>query len=56
MPEHLDWVILRPVLAQVATLEEIDRHYDILDLADINEALDLQAEAEYLAMKAAKGS
>lgn len=44
---------MRPVLERVTTLEEIDRHYDIIDLADINEALDLQREADRLAQKAA---
>lgn len=54
MPEHLNWFVLRPVLSQIATLEEIDRHYDLIDLCDINEALDLQAEAERLSLKAAR--
>lgn len=40
------------MLAKVATLSEIDRHYTYLDLAQANEALDLQDEAEYLNRRA----
>jgi len=37
------------VVAKIATLEEIETHYDLVDLLDANEALDLQDEAEALA-------
>ena len=36
----------RVVVRQIATLKEIETHYDIVDLFDANEALDLQDEAE----------
>lgn len=37
------------MVAGVASLEEIDRHYSIVDMFDANEALDLKEEAEWLA-------
>lgn len=39
----------RPVLAQVASLKEIETYYTLVDLLDVNEALDLQQYAEQLA-------
>jgi len=38
-------------LKGVATLEEIDCYYDLRDLLDANEALDIQDEADRLAME-----
>ena len=40
----------RPVLRGCATLREINEYYDIIDLLDINEALDLQDTADHRAM------
>lgn len=40
---------MRPILRGKATLSEIETHYSILDLADLNEAMDLEEEAERLA-------
>lgn len=37
---------MRPVLAKVATLEEVRRRWTLKQLFDIHEALDIQAEAE----------
>lgn len=34
----------------VATLQEIDTHYDLTEVWDANEALDIKEEAERLAM------
>lgn len=34
----------------MATLEEIDRHWDLVEVWDANEVLDLQDEANRLAM------
>lgn len=45
---------MRLVIRQVASLQEIDTHFDIVDLWDANEALDIQDEAEWRA--AQKGS
>jgi hypothetical protein len=47
VPEHLDWCIWRLVTGRVASLQEIDTHYDIVEVFDANEALDLTAEAEF---------
>jgi hypothetical protein len=33
-------------LAKITTLQEIDEHWDINDLADAHEALDIKAEIE----------
>lgn len=35
----------------MATLQEIDTHYDILEVLDANEVLDLQEEADRQAME-----
>ncbi len=43
--------IWRPILAQVATLEEIETHYSFDDLLDVNEALDVKHEAEEFYLK-----
>jgi hypothetical protein len=48
-------MIWRLVLRQVATLQEIETHYDIVDVMDANEALDLQDTADHRAMPV-KGS
>ena len=39
-------MIWRPVLAGILTLKEIKTYYDILDVWDANEALDIKEEAE----------
>jgi hypothetical protein len=42
----IEWPALRLVTERIATLEEIDRHYSIEDIALLNEALDARLEAE----------
>lgn len=44
-------MIWRLVVRQIATLHEIETHYDINDVGDANEALDLMDEAERQAIK-----
>ncbi len=36
----------RPILAGKATLKEIETHYDIIDLLDLNELMNLQEESD----------
>lgn len=36
----------RPIIRRATTLEEVETYYDIDDLGDLNEALDIQDEAE----------
>jgi len=52
VPEHLDWILWRPIVTEgcSVTLEEIDTHYDLVELWDLNEALDIREEAERRAM------
>jgi hypothetical protein len=38
-----EWLVWRLVLEQVATLEEIERHYSIDDVLTANDALDYLA-------------
>lgn len=52
-PDHLDWFIWRLVLAQIVTLKELDTHWSVVDMLDAHESLDLQEEAERLAIKKA---
>lgn len=49
IPEHLNWFVWRPVVERIATLTEIMTYYDLVDLLDIHEALDLRDEVEYRA-------
>jgi len=44
----------RPVLAKIATKEEIERSWTLMDLADAHEALDVQLEIEYFSRAANK--
>jgi len=36
--------VWRPILEKIATLEEIETHYSLLDLLDANIALDFKEE------------
>ena len=56
IPDHLDWLVWRLVLARIATLEEIETYYDLLELLDAHEALDLQEEADAIANEVPHGS
>ena len=56
IPEHINWFVFRPVLEKVASLQEIDCHYDINDLESVHEALDLQHEATRMSHKMATKS
>lgn len=47
--ENVDWLIWRPVIRKIATLQEIETHWDINDLLDAHEALDVQDEMEAFA-------
>lgn len=44
----------RIIDAKLATLEEIERYWDINDMADAHEYLDIKAEAERHSYKAAE--
>jgi len=42
----VDWFVWRPIVAQIATLEEIERSWSIDDMLDAHEALDIKFEQE----------
>lgn len=44
-------MIWRLVVNRIASLQEIDTHYDIVELFDANEALDLQEAANRAAQE-----
>jgi len=46
--------IWRPILAGKTTLSEIDNHYTLDDLADLNEAMDIENEMERFMMEKVK--
>lgn len=50
-PAHLDWFTWRLVLANAATLMELDTYWSVVDMMDAHEALDLQDEAMRLAQQ-----
>lgn len=43
---NINYFKWRPILEGVATLSEIDEKYNLCDLADANEALDIKVDAE----------
>jgi hypothetical protein len=43
------------VLAQVATLQEIDKHYTLADILDANEMLDWKSALESEQLEKSKG-
>jgi hypothetical protein len=43
-------------MSKVTTLKEVETHYDIIDLLDINELLNLQEEVERKSALMAKSS
>lgn len=49
MPEHIDWMLWRPVIAKIVSRTELKTTLSIIDLLDANDALDLEQEAERLA-------
>lgn len=49
-------MIWRPILAGVTTLRELETYYDINDVWDANEALDIQQEAERRALESMRQS
>lgn len=53
VPEGINWLIWRPIVERIAGLEEINTHYDLVDLLSAHEALDVRDEAERRAQKAA---
>jgi hypothetical protein len=46
---------MRLVIARVATYEEIRRYWDLLEVAEANELLDIKEDAEYEATKGGNG-
>lgn len=50
----MNWFLWRPVIAGVARLEEIEMHWDLLDLMTAHELLDLKDEADWRANQAGK--
>ncbi len=56
IPEYLSWLRFRPVVEKAATLEEVDKYYDLVDLLDLHAALDLRDEAEAKAYEDIDGS
>ena len=54
VPEHLEWMIWRPVISRIVSLTELDTHYSLYDLLDLHDAMDLQELAEAKAREAAE--
>lgn len=54
IPDHLSWVIWRPILEGVTTLREIETHWNLCDLFDAHEALDIKTDLEREAAEKAK--
>lgn len=43
VPDGVEWLVWRPIVEGVATLEEVDTYYDLLDLLRLHDALDFKA-------------
>ena len=41
---NIDWVLWRIITSKIATKTEIDEHWTLMDVADANEALDIDLE------------
>jgi len=50
-----EFFLWRPVLAKVATLQEIETHYSIMDLAELHDWLDYQQDIEAAAARKVNG-
>lgn len=50
VPKNLNWFLWRIVIERVATLEEIETHWDLCDLLEAHDALDLRDRVEEDAM------
>jgi hypothetical protein len=50
----LDWMLWRPVLAKVVSLEELKTSYTLRDLWDLHEAMDIKQALEDEANKKAQ--
>lgn len=46
IPDCLDWLVWRLIINKISTLQEINEHYDLVDVLDANMALDWQIEVE----------
>lgn len=53
---NIEWPVWRVILAGAGSLEEIERHWSVDDLADANEALDVRDEAEEFARRQSEQS
>jgi len=47
----LSWLIWRLVVNNVATLKEIETYYDLVDVFDAHDALDVKEELEHKSAK-----
>ena len=47
----MNWAIWRPVVNGKVTLQEIETYYDVNDMFDLHEVMDLMDEAERKAHK-----
>jgi len=52
----VDWAIWRPIIAKKTTLEEIERHWSVDDLADCHDAMDIDQEMQEQLAPKVKGS
>jgi len=43
---NINWYKWRPIIEKIVTLEELERYWDINDLADAHEALNIRSDAE----------
>lgn len=53
-PNNIKWIIWRPVLAQLGKLNEVRYEWNIDDLFDAHEVLDIKEEAEQFLLTEAR--
>ena len=46
IPEYIEWLVWRLVVEKVATLQEVDEYYDLVQVIEAHIVLDIKEEAE----------
>ena len=42
----VEWLVWRPIIAKVVTLQELETYYSLTDLMDVHDAIDIDLEIQ----------